>query len=68
MTDHHQDELLEFLPELEKLSQTRANINIFEVTGMGQQEIKHSNVLGFFLDPSGEHGMEDRFLKKILQK
>lgn len=67
MTDHHQDELLEFLPELEKLSQTRANINIFEVTGMGQQEIKHSNVLGFFLDPSGEHGMEDRFLKRILQ-
>ena len=67
MTDHNQDELLEFLPELEKLSQTRANINIFEVTGMGQQEIKHSNVLGFFLDPSGEHGMEDRFLKRILQ-
>lgn len=67
MTDHHQDELLEFLPELEKLSQTRATINIFEVTGMGQQEIKHSNVLGFFLDPGGKHGMEDRFLKRILQ-
>ena len=67
MNSHQQDELLDFLPELEKLSKTRSGINIFDVTGMGQQEIKHSNVLGFFLDPSGEHGMEDRFLKRLLQ-
>lgn len=67
MSNIHQDELLELLPELEKLSRTRSSINIFDVTGMRQQEIKHSNVLGFFLDPSGEHGLEDRFLKRLLQ-
>jgi hypothetical protein len=67
MSNVHQDELLELLPELEKLSQARSSINIFDVTGMRQQEIRHSNVLGFFLDPSGEHGLADRFLKRLLQ-
>ena len=43
--------------------------NILEITGMGTQEIKHSNILGWFFD-NREHNLEyivlDNFLKNII--
>jgi len=47
------------------------DFNILEITGMGTQEIKHSNILGWLLEDS-EHGLEYRilenFLKKVIEK
>ena len=43
-------------------------INIFEATGMVRQEIKHSNFLGFLLDPVKPHGFGDSFIKSFLVK
>ena len=43
-------------------------INIFEATGMVRQEIKHSNFLGFLLDPIKPHGFGDSFIKSFLVK
>jgi hypothetical protein len=54
------------------LSQINDNVmdfNILEITGMGTQEIKHSNMLGWLFDDS-EHNLEyqilDDFLKKVI--
>ena len=47
------------------------SFNILEITGMGTQEIKHSNILGWFFDAS-EHNLEyqilNEFLRKVIQK
>ena len=46
------------------------DFNILEITGMGTQEIKHSNILGWLFDDS-EHNLDyqilDGFLKKVIQ-
>lgn len=54
------------------LSQINSNVmefNILEITGMGNQEIKHSNILGWLFDDS-EHNLEyqilDGFLKEVI--
>ena len=56
----------------ETISSINSNLmefNILEITGMGNQEIKHSNILGWLLDNS-EHNLEhyilDNFLKEII--
>ena len=47
------------------------DFNILEITGMGNQEIKHSNILGWLFDDS-EHNLEyhilDCFLKKVIEE
>jgi len=47
------------------------DFNILEITGMGTQEIKHSNILGWFFDAS-EHNLEyqilNEFLRKVIQE
>jgi hypothetical protein len=56
------------------LSQINDNVmdfNILEITGMGSQEIKHSNILGWLFGDN-EHNLEyqilDSFLKKVIEK
>ena len=47
------------------------DFNILEITGMGTQEIKHSNILAWLFG-NNEHGLEHRllndFLKEIIEK
>ncbi|CAA6800716.1 MAG: Unknown protein [uncultured Sulfurovum sp.] len=47
------------------------DFNILEITGMGNQEIKHSNIVGWLFDDS-EHNLEyhllDNFLKKAIEE
>jgi len=52
------------LAELELLAK---RFNIFEALGVVWAERKHSNFLGFLLNPAGNHGLGDRFLKSFLQ-
>ena len=51
---------------LEALESKVARFNIFEAIGMVRQEIKHSNFIGFLLDPSEKHQLKDLFIKKLL--
>jgi len=63
--------LLALIRDLKALSSheaLRKGLNIFAVAGIGRQEIKHSNVLAFFLDPSERHGLGDRFLRNMLRR
>jgi hypothetical protein len=55
---------------LSKINDNVMDFNILEITGMGNQEIKHSNILGWLFDDS-EHNLEyqilDNFLKKVIE-
>ena len=54
--------------DLEKLEIDLANYNIFEAIGMVSQEPRHSAFLAFLLNPAGNHGLGDWFLKSFLKK
>lgn len=40
--------------------------NIFEAAGLVRQEIRHSNILAFLLNPNEPHGLGDTLLKQIV--
>lgn len=42
--------------------------NVFQVVGMGSQEIRHSNFIAWLLDPSESHGLGDAFMKVLLTR
>ncbi|WP_334014688.1 PDDEXK-like family protein [Alteromonas sp. S167] len=41
--------------------------NIFKALSIVRAEIRHSSFLAFLLDPSQSHGLDDKFLKKVLR-
>lgn len=55
-------------PNFEKLELLRNQPNIFEVLKLQHYEIRHSNFLGWFLDPNDNHGIGDYFLRRFLIK
>jgi len=60
-----------FQNKLMKINNNFIDYNILEITGMGHQETKHSNILGWLFDDT-EHNFKykifDEFLKKIILK
>ena len=50
---------------LEKIDNHLLPINVLEITGMGYQEIKHSNVLAWMFD-NNQHQLGYEILKKFL--
>lgn len=53
---------------LDKLLPWTGKFNLFDVLKVSRNEIRHSNVLGWLLDPNENHGMGDAFLKGVLQR
>jgi len=41
--------------------------NIFNILRIGRKEIRHSNFLGWLLDPNGSHGLGNKFLVRVLR-
>lgn len=54
--------------ELERLEQLLGQFNIFEALGAVRHELRHSDFLGFLLDPRQNHGLGDEFVRLLLQK
>jgi hypothetical protein len=54
--------------DLERLELLSAEFNIFEAIGAVRQELRHSELLAFLLDPSENHGLGDGFLRRFLQR
>lgn len=52
--------------DFERLDLILRKPNIFSALNISHYEIRHSNFLGWLLDPSGNHGLNDIFLKRIL--
>ena len=55
-------------PDLERLEGLLAEFNIFEAIGAVKQELRHSDFLGYLLDPAGNHNLGDAFLKRLLKR
>ncbi len=53
--------------ELSEINNNLMDFNILEITGMGHQETKHSNILGWLFDDS-EHNLEYKILEEFLKK
>lgn len=52
---------------LKKLTPWLDTFNIFDVLKISRTEIRHSNMLAWLLNPRGNHGLGDSFLKEIFQ-
>ena len=55
-------------PDLVRLESLLSKFNLFEAIGGVRQELRHSNLLAFLLDPSQSHGLGTIFLKELLQR
>lgn len=53
--------------ELEQLEGLLAQFNVFEILNIVQAEIRHSNVLAWLLNPNGNHGCGEYFVKLFLK-
>lgn len=53
---------------LDELLPWTGKFNLFDVLKISRTEIRHSNVLGWLLDPNENHGFGDAFLKGIFQR
>ncbi len=65
-----EEALREFLLDearLEQLSAWDNKFNIFDVLKITRTEIRHSNVLAWLMDPSGNHGLGNRVIRGFVQ-
>lgn len=65
------ESLLRFMQDadcLENLSKWTNDFNVFDVLKISRAEIRHSNMLGWLLDPNENHGLGDSFLYGIISK
>lgn len=56
------------LGDVEKLQDALSQFNIFEAVGATTSELKHSNFLGWLLNPNESHGLGDLFVRRFLQQ
>jgi hypothetical protein len=52
---------------LDQIERHLAQFNLFEAVGAVRSELRHSDFLGFLLDPSANHGLSDFLLKELLK-
>lgn len=53
--------------DLVRLESLLKRFNLFEALGVVRHELRHSDLLAFLLDPSGNHGLGAAFLEALLQ-
>lgn len=59
-------DLMQDTESFELLSKWSNKVNIFDVLKISRMEIRHSNVLGWLLNPNENHGIGDSFLYRLL--
>lgn len=71
MKDKNRLALEQFLidnSELERLETLLDEFNIFEVLGVVNVELRHSEFLAYLMNPKQNHALDDIFVKRFLQK
>lgn len=71
MTQDEEKALNEFLDDiscLNELKKWKTGFNIFDVLNISRNEIRHSNVLSWLLNPNGDHGLGDSVLYGVLSE
>lgn len=61
------DETFKIL-EKKLISQTSKKSNIFEILKIKNMEIRHSNFLGWLLEPNESHGLNNQFLNGFIEE
>lgn len=61
-----EDFIIEF-DELADLEDQLSQFNLFEAIGVTKQEVRHSDFMGWLLNPRQNHGIGDLFLRRFLQ-
>jgi len=54
--------------DLANINAYLSRFNPIKVMGMERMEIRHSKILGWLLDPRGNHGLGDEFLRRFLSE
>lgn len=54
--------------EAQRLAVLLDHFNPFEVLRIGHYELRHTNTLAWLLDPSGNHGLGEAFLRAVVQR
>jgi hypothetical protein len=54
--------------EKKLVTQSSTKSNIFEILKIKNMEIRHSNFLGWLLDPEESHNLKNKFLKGFVQE
>lgn len=68
--DKDETALLEFLKDIDTLQEVERfsnQFNVFEILGVVNTEIRHSNMLAWLLNPKEIHGLDESFIKKLIQ-
>ncbi|WP_419172621.1 PD-(D/E)XK nuclease family protein [Halobacteriovorax sp.] len=60
------DDFLVNSADLDTLTDRLNRFNIFNVLKISEMEIRHSNTLGWLLDPNESHKLGDKFLRRFL--
>lgn len=61
----------EFLLDIDCLDALKpwiSKVNIFEILKVSRTEIRHSNMLSWLLDPNENHGINDLFIRTLINK
>lgn len=58
--------LLKDFEAFEKLNQYTAQFNLFTTLGLKNNELKHSNMLAFLLNPNEKHGLGSQLIKYFI--
>ncbi len=69
--DNNKKALEDFLLDidiLDELNTKFTHFNVFNMLGIVNAEIRHSNVLAWLLNPKENHGFGDVFIKKFIQQ
>lgn len=67
----NEDHLKNFLLDIDclnELSPWANKFNLFDVLKISKAEIRHSNMLGWLLDPNENHNLKDHFLRGLMEK
>ena len=67
----NEEALQNFLLDIECLNELQpwtGHFNLFDVLKISRTEIRHSNMLGWLLNPNENHGMGDAFLRAVVQE
>ncbi|WP_040226876.1 PDDEXK-like family protein [Bhargavaea cecembensis] len=69
MTDRESlEQLLMDTELLDRLEARVSGFNMFETLGLVNAEIRHSNMLAWLMSPKENHGLDDVFLKRLMQE
>lgn len=62
------NEFLNDISCLNELKKWETGFNVFDVLNIARNEIRHSNVLSWLLNPNGDHGLGDLILYGVLSE